>query len=303
MNPEINTKRRYFDKEASVYRDFKYRQKYMEDQSDQMIDILNDMKATLAIICAKLNINTPIKCSKIKSSQEKRKNILSSTFNIKKESTSTLNNNSFTKPILFTKSCSDNCIVERRASPSCSNLPIRALRGSKLRLIPRSMDLKEEIPSTDQLVLTSLAVDSHHREILPDVNVNIASSKLSDTGCDLVLDDIYQDTTDLLVTIENPLHKGLHESDAVLDVSADSESIAESQSSVSCLDTFDILSSRLVLHASLQSVISQNTIFTFDASTPITHAGGFLISVMEFLLFLFSYEWLEVLLWWIEGFV
>ena len=71
MNPEINTKRRYFDKEASVYRDFKYRQKYMEDQCNQMNDIfkdmktdmqdmktdMQDMKATLAIIAGKLNIN------------------------------------------------------------------------------------------------------------------------------------------------------------------------------------------------------------------------------------------------------
>ena len=298
MNPENNAKRRYFDKEASVYRDFKYRQKYMEDQCNQMNDIfkdmktdMQDMKATLAIIAGKLNINVDPK--------KPRKNKLSSAVNVKKETTSRCANTISEKPIIFLKSYSDNSTLERRTSSLCSNLPIRAPRGSKLRLIPRSMVLKED--SKHSLILPSTEEFQVDEKL--QVNENITSSKLSNTCGEPAFDEIYQDTTDDLVTTENPLHKGLQESDAVFDVSSELASDAESKSSFSCLDILDISSPSVAPHVFLPSALTHSSIFTFDASTPITHTAGVLISVMEFLLFLFSAIWFEVLLWWIEGFV
>jgi hypothetical protein len=287
MNPENNTKRRYSDKEASVYRDFKHRQMYINDQLLQMRNEVKAMRASVQILAARLNIKTPSKTTE--------KKLQSTALHVKKETTCRHVNILSEKPSAFTNSYSNIKTVSKGDLCSSSDLPSITTKDASYVIKSKSIATQQQRFSETSIRMTSSLVNDHTE--------TYASSEVVDASSDPEYDDIYEDITSDLVTIDNPLHKGLQKTNAVFDFSADTESIAESQSSFTCLDTFDILSSRLVLHASLQSVIAQSTIFTFDALTPISHAGGVLISVMEFLLFLFSYEWLEVLLWWIEGFV
>ena len=291
MNRQHSSERRRSNIYASGYGDLASMQKSMNEEFCKMEDIMQDMKADmqdvkaiLAIISAKLNINTPIKCSKSKSSQVKRKNILSSVFNVKKEPI-------FKEQKVLSKLYSDKCTVERRNISSCSNLPIGALRGSKIRLIPRSMDLKEEIFHVDEKV---------------QVNVDIASSEMQSSYRNPEYDDIYQDTTADLEITKNPLHeesKNIEDTRLHFELLNDSESDLRHQSSPIYTNLLDISISTVEPHISLSLSAMQIPIVPLDLLMTVEHMAVMLITMMEFLLCLFSAIWFEVLLWWIEGFV